>query len=234
MQTALEIEKKLKKLGNAKKAKACAWYFKTGKGQYGFGDVFVGVTVPEQRKIAKEYKNLPLKEIEKLLKNKIHECRLTALLILVEQYRNADEKKRAKIVTFYLARTTYINNWDLVDQSAPNIIGDYLLKKDRKILYKLAKSKNIWERRIAVLATFAFIKNKETKDVFALAETLLADEHDLMHKAVGWMLREAGKRVSRPDLEKFINMHKSKMPRTTLRYAIEKFSPAERKKFLAK
>ena len=134
MQTAAEIEKKLKRLGSAEKAKACAWYFKTGKGQYGYGDIFVGVTVPEQRKIAKEYKNLALTEIEKLLKNKIHECRLTALLILVEQYnpkgapsgKRASEKMRSKLVRFYLAHTTYINNWDLVDLSAPNIVGDYL------------------------------------------------------------------------------------------------------------
>ena len=207
---------------------------KTGKGQYGYGDVFVGVTVPEQRKVAKDYKDLELKEIEKLLKNKIHECRFTALLILVEQYKNADEKTKEKIARFYLAHTKYINNWDLVDLSAPTIVGDYLLKRDRKILYKLAKSKNIWERRIAVLATFAFIKNKETEDSFALAEILLTDKHDLMHKAVGWMLREIGKHCSRGELITFLNTHKSKMPRTALRYAIEHFSPLERKKFLAK
>ncbi len=234
MQTATDIEKKLKKLGSAKKAKACAWYFKTGKGQYGYGDVFVGVTVPEQRKVAKEYKVLQLKEIEKLLKNKIHECRFTALLILVEQYKNADEKTKERLTKFYLAHTKYINNWDLVDQSAPYILGDYLLKRDRKILYKLAKSKNLWERRIAIVATFAFIKNGEAEDTLALAEILLADDHDLIHKAVGWMLREVGKRCSISKLSNFINKHKAQMPRTTLRYAIEHFSPEDRRIFLAR
>jgi 3-methyladenine DNA glycosylase AlkD len=196
--------------------------------------------VPEQRKLAKEYKNLELKDIEKLLKNKIHECRLTALLILVEQYKNgglpaqAGEKEKIKIAKFYLANTKYINNWDLVDLSAQNIVGDYLLNKNRKILYKLAKSKSMWERRIAVLTTFTFIKNGETRDSFALAKILLSDEHDLMHKAVGWMLREVGKHCSKQEFVKFLNTHKSKMPRTTLRYAIEHFSPQERKRFLAR
>jgi len=234
MLTATQIEKTLKKLGSAEKAKASAWYFKTGEGQYGHGDIFAGVTVPEQRKVAKEYKEISLEEIGKLLKNKIHECRLTALLVLVEQYKHSDEKTKAKIARFYLTHTKYINNWDLVDLSAPNILGDYLLRGNRQILYKLAKSKNIWERRIAILATFAFIKNGETADSFAIAEMLLSDKHDLIHKAVGWMLREIGKHYSRPALVNFLNIHKACMPRTTLRYAIEHFSPAERKKFLSR
>jgi len=242
MLTAAQIEKALKKLGSPEKARNLAWFFKTEKKEdYGYGDIFIGVTVPEQRKIAKEFKDLPLEEVEKLLKNKIHECRLTALLILVEQYKHGNEKTKIKITRFYLKHTKYINNWDLVDLSAPNIVGDYLLKRDRRVLYKLAKSKNIWDRRIAILATFAFIRKGETEDAFALAKMLLSDNHDLIHKAVGWMLREAGKprrgpfgAQSRPALVKFINQHKSKMPRTMLRYAIEHFSPAERKKFLAR
>jgi len=234
MPTAAQVEKKLKKLGSAERARNLSWFFKTGKGQYGYGDVFVGVTVPEQRKVAKEFKEISLIEVGKLLVNKIHECRLTALLILVEQYKSGDEKTKTKIAKFYLAHTKYINNWDLVDLSAPRILGDYLLKRNRKILYKLAKSKNMWERRIAILATFTFIYNGESADALKLAKMLLGDTHDLMRKAVGWMLREVGKRCSRPTLVKFIDKNISHMPRTTLRYAIEHFSPAERKKFLAK
>ncbi|MFH1178627.1 MAG: DNA alkylation repair protein [bacterium] len=235
MSTAAEVEKKLKKLGSQKKARASAWFFKTKKkGDYGYGDVFVGVTVPEQRKVAKEFKELTLKDVEKLLMNKVHECRLTALLILVAQYKNGDKKSQAKIARFYLAHTRYINNWDLVDLSAPHILGEYLLDRDRYILYKLAKSKNMWERRIAILAAFAFIRDGETRDAITLAEMLLSDTQDLMHKTVGWMLREVGKRCSRETLTSFINRHKAHMPRTTLRYAIEHFSSTERKKFLAR
>lgn len=234
MLTAAQIEKTLKKLGSAEKSRNSEWFFKTGKGQYGYGDVFVGVTVPEQRKVAKEFKGISLAEVGKLLANKIHECRLTALLILIEQYTKGDEKIQVKIAKFYLAHTKHINNWDLVDLSSPRVLGDYLLKRDRKILYKLAKSKNMWERRIAILATFTFIYNGDSTDALKLAEMLLSDEHDLMHKAVGWMLREVGKRCSRTELVTFLNAHISHMPRTTLRYAIEHFPPAERKKFLAK
>ncbi|OGG48489.1 DNA alkylation repair protein [Candidatus Kaiserbacteria bacterium RIFCSPLOWO2_12_FULL_52_8] len=233
-QTAWEVERELKKHGTREKALASAWFFKTGKGQYGYGDVFVGVAVPEQRKVAKQYKGLPLVEIEKLLDSKIHECRLTALLILVDQYRHGDGQTRAKIAKFYLTHTKHINNWDLVDTSASNILGDYLVNRDRRILYKLAESKNIWERRIAIISTLAFIVNKESRDTYALAERLLDDTHDLIHKALGWMLREVGTRVSREELVAFLNKHKAHMPRTTLRYAIEHFSPAERKRFLSK
>jgi 3-methyladenine DNA glycosylase AlkD len=233
MLAAAEIEKKLKKLGSARRARASVWFFKTGEGEYGHGDVFVGTTAPENEKIAREFSELPMGEIEKLLKNKIHECRMVALRVLVHRYQHGDEKMKTRIAKFYLAHTRGINNWDLVDVSAPKIIGDYLLARDRSILYKLAKSKNIWERRIAILATFAFIRNGETKDVFTLAEMLLSDKEDLMHKAVGWMLRETGKRCSRSVLVKFINQNKAQMPRTTLRYAIEHFYPSERKNFLA-
>lgn len=228
------VERELKKLGSSKKAEASAWFFKTGKGQYGHGDVFLGVTVPEQRTIAKKYFDLPFEEVTKLLESKYHECRLTTLLILVHQYKIADDRTKEKIARFYLKHTRYINNWDLVDLSASYILGDYLLTRDRAILYKLVKSKNIWERRIAIITTHWFIRNGEYADTFALAQELLDDTHDLIHKAVGWMLREVGKRVSRPALEAFLAQYAHQMPRTTLRYAIEHFPEIERRAYLRK
>ncbi len=231
MITALAVEKALKKHGSSAKAKASAWFFKTGKEQYGYGDVFIGVTVPEQRKIAKHFKDLPLPEIKKLLVSKYHECRLTALIILVAQFNDGSEKTREKLAKFYLANAKRVNNWDLVDSSAPYILGQYLLHKDRKVLYKLAKSKNLWERRIAILSTFWFIREGEFKDALAIGELLLSDTHDLMHKATGWMLREVGKR-SRPTLVRFLNTHKATMPRTALRYAIEHFSTKKKGEFM--
>ncbi|MFZ2500542.1 MAG: DNA alkylation repair protein [Minisyncoccia bacterium] len=231
--TASTVERELKSLGTTVRARNCEWFFKTGKGQYGEGDVFIGVTVPEQRKVAKKYRGLALGEVEKLLEHKTHECRLTALLILVDQYKRGDEKTHEKIAKFYLKHAKRVNNWDLVDTSAPNILGTYLLKRDRRVLYKLAKSKNLWERRIAIVATFAFISNRESADTFAIVEILLTDTHDLIHKATGWMLREVGKRVSLPALTTFLNKHKAQMPRTALRYAIEHFPPEIRKAFLA-
>lgn len=234
MNTAQNVEQALKKLGSKKKAEASAWFFKTGIGQYGYGDVFIGVTVPEQRKVVREYRDLPFPEMTKLLESKYHECRLTALLILVHQYKMGNEKTREKIAKFYLKHTRYINNWDLVDLSASYILGEYLFDKDRTILYKLATSKNIWERRIAIITTHMFIRKGELKDTFAVAELLLSDTHDLIHKAVGWMLREVGKRVSQAALVSFLEVHTPQMPRTTLRYAIEHFPETTRKKFLAK
>ncbi|OGZ06100.1 MAG: DNA alkylation repair protein [Candidatus Lloydbacteria bacterium RIFCSPHIGHO2_01_FULL_49_22] len=231
MQTALHIERALKKVGTAKRAASSARFFKTGKGEYGQGDIFVGVTVPEQRKLAKEYATLPQGEIAKLLKRRIHECRLTALILLIGQYKSGDEAARTKIARFYLARTKYVNSWDLVDVSAGAILGTHLLTRDRRILYRLARSKNIWERRIAIIATLAFIKAGDVHDTLLLAELLLADTHDLMHKAVGWMLREVGKQA-RPALVCFLKINAAHMPRTALRYAIEHFGEAERKKFL--
>lgn len=230
--TAQKVEQSLKKHGSKKKAETSTWFFKTGKGQYGYGDVFLGVTVPEQRKIAKQYFELPFTEVTKLLKSKYHECRLTALLILVHQYKSGNEKTKEKIAKFYLKHTKYINNWDLVDLSASYILGDYLFDKDRNVLYKLAQSKNIWEKRIAIVSTHYFIRKGEVFDTLKLAEILLIDTHDLIHKAVGWMLREVGKRVSRPVLVSFINLHIKEMPRTALRYAIEHFSKEERRAFL--
>jgi len=234
--TSSQVERALKLLGTPEKAKSSAWFFKTGVGQYGHGDVFAGVTVPEQRKVARQFRDLPLTEIDKLLASKIHECRLTALLVLVGQYQKADAATRERIVEFYLAHTPRINNWDLVDSSASYILGVHLLhadEKKRKILYRLAKSKDLWERRIAIIATLAFIRNNEYADTLALAELLLSDSHDLIHKATGWMLREVGKRS--PDtLREFLRAHATQMPRTMLRYAIERFPDEERKDWLGR
>lgn len=215
-----------------KRAESSAWFFKTGKGQYGEGDLFLGITVPTIRKIALRHRDLPPVALSKLLASKFHEHRLAALEILVAQFEKGSPKQQAEAYRFLLANTARINNWDLVDSSAPYIVGAYLLTRPRAILRKLAKSKNIWERRIAIVATFAFIRAGQTEDTFAIAQMLLGDSHDLIHKAVGWALREAGKR--NPELLlAFLEEHYAKLPRTALRYAIERFTPAERKRFLA-
>lgn len=232
MYTAKDAENELSKLGSTKKAESSAWFFKTGEGQYGYGDIFIGVSVPEQRKIAKEYKDLPLDEIQKLMNSEFHECRLTGLIILVNQFKKADEKTRKKIFDFYLSNTVNINNWDLVDSSASQIVGTFLLDRDRKLLYKLAVSKSMWERRIAVISTFAFIAQNEFEDTIRLATLLMNDKEDLMHKAVGWMLREMGKR-DQATLTEYLDENAHLLPRTTLRYAIEKYPEATRKRFLA-
>lgn len=224
-----KLKKDLQRLKNPSKIKIYSNFFKTGKGQYGEGDKFLGITVPQQRVVAQKYAGLGLLDIKKLLASPIHEHRLTASLILVEQYQNSVDKRR--IYNFYIKNAKGINNWDLVDLTAPKIAGDYLLKRDKSILYKLVKSKNLWERRIAILATFEFIKNNRFNDSLKMAEILLKDEHDLIHKAVGWMLREIGKRDQAVE-EKFLKKHYLKMPRTMLRYAIERFSDAKRKYYM--
>jgi len=231
--TIINLKNDLQKLANIKQADVLQRFFKTGKGEYGEGDIFLGIKVPEQRKIAKKYKNLDIKDVEKLLKSKIHEHRLVAILILVLKYTKGDDKLKKQIYNVYLKNTKYINNWDLVDLSAPNIVGDYLLDQDRGILYRLVRSKNLWERRVAILATFAFIRNDDFKDILKFAELLLKDTHDLMHKAIGWMLREVGKRDQKI-LEKFLDKHVEKMPRTMLRYSIEKFDEEKRQIYLKK
>ena len=231
MTTASDVKKELKKLAKPKKAKLLQGFFKTGKGEYGEGDVFLGIYVPIQREVAKNFKDISLKEIQQLVNSKIHEHRLVGLFILIDQYKRTDDKK--KYYEFYLKNTNRINNWDLVDLSAPNIVGDYLFDKNRKILYKLAKSKLLWERRIAVLATFSFIKNNEFDDLLKLSKMLLEDKQDLMHKAVGWMLREIGKRDQVVE-ERFLKRYYKKMPRTMLRYAIEKFDDKKRKFYMTK
>lgn len=227
-----QLRKELRLKANPKKAKILQGFFKTGKGEYGEGDVFIGLVVPETRKIAKKYQTLNLLDIKKLLSSKIHEERLLALFVLTEQFGKAGEKERRKIFQFYLSQTKNINNWDLVDLSADKIVGAHLEGKSKNILYQLAKSKNLWERRIAALATFHFIKRGQSKEILKIAEILLKDKEDLIHKAVGWMLREVGKRCGEKIEEEFLKKHCRKMPRTMLRYAIEKFPENKRKKYL--
>lgn len=226
----LNLQKDLKKLSNKKKAELLSRYFKTGEGEYGFGDVFVGVTVPQSRALAIKYKDLELLEVAELLKSKIHEERLIALLILVYKFEKLPMEQR-RIYEFYLKNTKFINNWDLVDSSAHKIVGGYLEDKPKDILYKLASSKNIWERRISLISTFNFIKTGHFKDSLKLAEILLTDKEDLIQKALGWMLREIGKK-DREVEEKFLNKYYKKMSRTALRYSIERFPEVLKKKYL--
>jgi 3-methyladenine DNA glycosylase AlkD len=229
--TAHEISKRLHKMGDKEDALFLRGFFKTGVGQYGEGDIFLGIRVPELRKLAKEYKALSLKEILSLMKSPYHEIRLFALILFVNAFVKGDESTQKKIYDLYLANTRHINNWDLVDVSAPNIVGAFLLERSRRPLYQLAKSKTLWERRIAILATFSFIKNNQFADALKIAGILLQDKEDLIHKAAGWMLREVGKR----DIdcaETFLQKHCRIMPRTMLRYAIERFTPAKRRKFM--
>lgn len=221
----MSIVNDLQQLKDPAKAKNLQRFFKTGKGEYGEGDVFWGLTVPQVRSIAKKYKALPLTEVEKLLHSRVHEFRLTALIILTYKKLTKD------IVDVYLRNTNYINNWDLVDLSSHKIVGAFLSDKPRTILYKLARSNNMWERRIAIISTFAFLRNGDTSDTMKLAELLLYDTEDLLHKAVGWVLREVGKRDEKVFVDYLSTRYKT-MPRTMLRYAIEKFPPARRKKYL--
>ncbi|NWG27872.1 MAG: DNA alkylation repair protein [Ignavibacteriaceae bacterium] len=226
-----ELRTKIKSLSNPEISKTMRWFFKTGKGDYGEGDVFAGLNVPAQRKLAREFKDLSKSDLKILLKSRLHEERLISLFILVDKYENAQEKEREKIFSLYLKNRKRINNWDLVDLSAPKIIGKHLLNKDKSLLFKFAVSKNLWERRIAILSTYEFIRNDKFDATMKIAALLLRDEHDLIHKAVGWMLREIGKRDLQTE-EKFLKAHYKKMPRTMLRYAIEKFPETKRKKYL--
>jgi 3-methyladenine DNA glycosylase AlkD len=228
-----DLQKELQQMANPEKAKTLQGFFKTGKGQYGEGDIFLGITVPESRRIAEKYSNISFSDIEELLKSPVHEHRLIALLSLVHKYETSDAAERKKIVYFYLDNTEKVNNWDLVDLSAPKILGHFLLEteKDRKILYDLAASANLWEKRIAIVSTFSFIRKNQFDDTFVICELLLKDKHDLMHKACGWMLREVGKKNSAA-LESFLKKHYKIMPRTMLRYAIERFPESKRKKYL--
>ncbi len=241
-----KIREAVQKASNPEKARFLAGFFKTKKGEYAEGDIFLGITVPESRKIASKYKDLSLVDIKDLLRSKFHEERLIALLILIYQFSSfakASEDKQKEILDFYLAHTKYINNWDLVDLSADKIVGEYLYKISASVhssghlrndtLLRLANSKNIWEKRIAMIATFAFIKRGQFDITFAIADILLQDKHDLIQKAVGWMLREVGKRVSQEKEEAFLKTRYRTMPRTALRYAIERFPEEERKKYLA-
>ncbi|MBU2576590.1 MAG: DNA alkylation repair protein [Nanoarchaeota archaeon] len=227
-----QIKAELRKYIDKEKVNILQGFFKTGKGQYGEGDVFLGVSVPQVRKIAQDASGrLSFGELQQLINSKIHEERLVALLILVSRYQGGDELEKERIFKFYKTNTSRVNNWDLVDLSAPSIMGDYLLEKDRSLLYSLAVSENLWERRIAIISTFAFIRSGQFEDTLKISEILMGDEHDLIHKAVGWMLREVGKR-DRKVLEEFLRENYSNLPRTTLRYAIERFGVEERKRWL--
>ncbi|MDO8624828.1 MAG: DNA alkylation repair protein [Candidatus Diapherotrites archaeon] len=232
--TARSIASALRAESNPVKAKILTGFFKTGVGAYGEGDVFWGITVPRQRVIAKEFHELPLTGIGDLLDSPVHECRLTALLILVSQFEKAeDEKTRKQIFDFYRAHFSSVNNWDLVDLSAPSIAGRYLLDRNAKILFRWAKSNHLWTRRIAIVSTYAFIKKNRFNETLKIVESLLSDSHDLLHKAVGWMLREVGKRDEKV-LIGFLDSHAAVMPRTMLRYSIERLPERKRKAYLAK
>jgi len=227
----MDIKKELKELADTKQAIILSRFFKTGKGEYGEGDKFLGIKVPVQRKVARRYKDMPLKDVEKLLQSEYHEHRLTALFILIHQYDGGDDRK--KIVDIYRKNLKHVNNWDLVDLSAPKILGEYLFDKDRKPLYGYARSDDLWERRVAILSTFTFIRNHEFDDALNIAEILLDDKHDLIHKAVGWMLREVGNRDLEEE-EKFLKKHYKTMPRTMLRYSIEKFDTKKKAFYMKK
>ena len=226
-----EIRNKLQYLSDARSAKMLQRFFKTGPGEYGAGDIFIGIRVPVLRRLAKEYEIATLTEVKELLHSSIHEERLLALLILIRIYQKNDAIERKRIYQLYLRNSRFINNWDLVDCSAEHIAGDYLFNKSKRPLYQLAKSKNLWERRISIISTFHFIKREHFNDTLKIAELLLNDKEDLIHKAVGWMLREVGKRNLQLE-EVFLKKHCLNMPRTMLRYAIEKFPAAIRQNYL--
>lgn len=230
--TAAGVRTALAELADPKKAAVLQRFFKTGRGGYGEGDTFLGITVPRQRAVARRFRDLPLDEAVVLLASATHEHRLTALLIMVERYRRSDDAGRTRVVDAYLANRRWVNNWDLVDSSAPYILGHWLRTQDRRLLRRLARSPSVWDRRIAMLATYAFIKDGDETDAMAIAKQLIADEHELIHKAVGWMLREVGKRVGLAPLRGFLRQHASDMPRTALRYAIERMSADERSRWL--
>jgi 3-methyladenine DNA glycosylase AlkD len=227
-----ELQKKLREYADNQKAKILKRFFRTGPGQYAAGDKFLGITVPKIRKLVREYgKYLTKDEITRLLHSAIHEERLLALLILSARYKEGAYKEKKSIYQLYLKNTKYINNWDLVDLSAAHIIGDFLYRKDKNPLYRLARSKNLWERRISIIATFYFIKKSNFNDTLNIARILRLDKEDLIHKATGWMLREVGKRNQKVE-EAFLKKYYKKMPRTMLRYAIERFPESRRQAYL--
>lgn len=229
--TASDIISELNSLENPADAQFLQRFFKTGKGEYGEGDVFIGLRVPTTRQICKKYKDLPVNEIEKLLESPIHEHRLAAVIIMRIQAERANSVLRKSLYDLYLRRADRVNNWDIIDISCHKIVGAYLADKDRAILYKLARSKQMWERRIAIVSTAHFISKNDLDDTFKLAEILLKDKEDLMHKATGWMLREAGKK-DEARLKEFLDKHATTMPRTMLRYSIERLHPADRAHYM--
>ncbi|MDR3256239.1 MAG: DNA alkylation repair protein [Endomicrobium sp.] len=229
-----DLLRDLKKYKNRVFAKHHAKYFQTQKGRYGEGDFFWGIRVPQQRIIARKYwKDISLKDVEELLQNKIHEVRLTALIILVEKYKEASDNGKSNIVKIYLSNSKYINNWDLVDLSAPNILGYYWYNNSLEDFWKYAKSGNLWKERIAMISTLYFIRHGRFTETLELSRLFLGHKHDLIHKASGWMLREVGK-INKKILILFLTKHYKVMPRTMLRYSIEKLSPEERKYYIEK
>ena len=236
MSTSEQIIAELRQIGTPEKAAHLSKFFKTGKGEYGEGDCFLGIPVPETRRVAKAHLDTPFEELHRMLECPWHEVRLWALLILVERFKRkkTTDEERAEIYHFYLQHTRCCHNWDLVDLSCPAIVGGYLLtQSDRSPLYRLAESDCLWEQRIAMVSTYTFIYNRQFDDALTLAQQLMTHRHDLMHKAVGWMLREIGKR-DRPVLSTFLEEYASQLPRTALRYAIEHYPETERKRYLAK
>jgi len=236
--TVNDIKNALMQFFDPEKAEVLPRFFKTGKGEYGEGDVFMGISVPNVRKVAKECRGASIQLIEQLLNDEVHECRACGLFILTEQFKKSkrDEERKA-IYEFYLSHTERINNWDLVDLSCYVIVGGYLKDKPRDILYQLLDDSLLWNKRIAVVSCWAFIRNHDFEDIFRLTEQLLSAEskpHDLMQKACGWMLREVGKRGGLEQLEAFLEQHAATMPRTMLRYAIEKMSAEERLYYMNK
>jgi 3-methyladenine DNA glycosylase AlkD len=234
--TARQVTKDLNEASDKAKSVTLARFFKTGPGEYGEGDRFLGVTVPKQRIIAKKYQDLPFSEVKKLLISPWHEHRLTGLLILTYRFSVSEMAQKREIFDFYLVHTERINNWDLVDVTAPGIVGEYLVESgsDSGLLRRLAKSQSLWERRIAIVSTFAWIRRGKYQECFEIAEILLYDSHDLIQKAVGWMLREVGKRCGTESLRDFLDRHACEMPRTMLRYAIERFPENVRQAYLRK
>lgn len=232
-QTAAQYKDALRTVMQPEKKKVLSGFFKSGKGEYGEGDIFIGVTVPDNRTIAKSFREMPLSEIELLLHDPIHECRLGALLCLIEKYKKADEPLREEIYRLYTTNTAYINNWDLVDLSAAQIVGEHLASRDHAPLYRFANSSLLWEQRISIVATWRWIRNGQFNDTLAIADILLLHPHDLIQKAVGWMLREVGK-CDKKTLTTFLDSRYTRMPRTMLRYAIEKFSADERAHYMKK
>ena len=226
-----QLKSELRKHRNKEKAKISQRFFKTGPGEYAQGDIFIGITVPILRGLAKRYQNLAFNETLQLLKSRIHEERLLSLLIFILKYRKENLLEKEKIYKTYVRHTKYINNWDLVDVTAEHIVGAFLENKDRLPLYKLARSGSLWERRISILSTFHFIKNNDFEDTLKIAQMLISDSHDLIHKSVGWMLREVGKR-DKDSEEGFLKRYYAAMPRTMLRYAIERFPENKRMAYL--
>lgn len=228
-----QLINELKFLANEERAKHSQRFFKTGKGEYAEGDIFLGITVPVQREVAKKYSILTLEQLQELMNSKIHEHRFVALVILMQRYKKARKNgvDKMRLFQFYLKNTHRINNWDLVDVSAPNIVGDFSINEGNEMIRHLARSSNLWEKRIAIISTLAFIKRRNFGETLAVADMLLKDEHDLIHKAVGWALREVGKK-NQNVLELFLSSRYKEMPRTMLRYAIEKFPEEKRKMYL--